>query len=57
MAGVFYQSPSPEADPFVSIGQQVSTGDVLCIIESMKMMNGSDVDDVRNGQGNMCCQR
>lgn len=39
MAGVFYQSPSPEADPFVSIGQQVSTGDVLCIIESMKMMN------------------
>ena len=39
MAGVFYQAPSPEADPFVSIGQQVSTGDVLCIIESMKMMN------------------
>ena len=39
MPGVFYQAPSPEADPFVSIGQQVSTGDVLCIIESMKMMN------------------
>ena len=39
MAGVFYQAPSPEADPFVSIGQQVSTGDVLCIIESMKTMN------------------
>ena len=39
MAGGFYQAPSPEADPFVSIGQQVSTGDVLCIIESMKMMN------------------
>jgi len=39
MAGVFYQAPSPEADPFVCIGQQVSTGDVLCIIESMKMMN------------------
>ena len=39
MAGVFYQAPNPEADPFVSIGQQVNTGDVLCIIESMKMMN------------------
>ena len=39
MAGVFYQSPSPEAEPFVSIGQKVNVGDVLCIIESMKMMN------------------
>ncbi|MBL6708194.1 MAG: acetyl-CoA carboxylase biotin carboxyl carrier protein [Pseudomonadales bacterium] len=39
MAGVFYQSPSPEAVPFVNIGQQVNVGDVLCIIESMKMMN------------------
>ena len=39
MAGVFYQAFSPEAEPFVSIGQQVNVGDVLCIIESMKMMN------------------
>tara|TARA_B100001093_G_scaffold174503_1_gene167325 strand:+ start:667 stop:1101 length:435 start_codon:yes stop_codon:yes gene_type:complete len=39
MAGVFYQSPDPSSAPFVTIGQQVSTGDVLCIIESMKMMN------------------
>ena len=39
MAGVFYQSPSPEAEPFVSIGQKINVGDVLCIIESMKMMN------------------
>ena len=39
MAGVFYQAPSPAAEPFVSVGQQVNTGDVLCIIESMKMMN------------------
>ena len=39
MAGVFYQAASPEAEPFVSIGQQVNVGDVLCIIESMKMMN------------------
>ena len=47
MAGVFYQAPSPEADPFVSIGQQVSAGDVLCIIESMKMMN--DVTSTTSG--------
>ena len=39
MAGVFYQASSPEAEPFVSIGQQVNVGDVLCIIESMKMIN------------------
>ena len=39
MAGVFYQASSPEAEPFVRIGQQVNVGDVLCIIESMKMMN------------------
>ncbi len=39
MAGVFYQAPTPGATPFVSIGQQVNAGDVLCIIESMKMMN------------------
>lgn len=39
MVGTFYRSPSPEASPFVEIGQQVQEGDVLCIIEAMKMMN------------------
>ena len=39
MAGTFYRSPSPEAEPFVVVGQPVVPGDVLCIIESMKMMN------------------
>ena len=39
MAGVFYAAPSPDAEPFVRLGQTVSAGDVLCIIESMKMMN------------------
>lgn len=39
MAGVFYAAPSPDAEPFVAVGQTVSAGDVLCIIESMKMMN------------------
>ena len=39
MAGTFYTAPSPEAEPFVTVGQAVEPGDVLCIIESMKMMN------------------
>ena len=39
MAGVFYAAPNPEAEPFVAVGQAVTAGDVLCIIESMKMMN------------------
>jgi len=39
MVGMFYGKPSPEAEPFVTVGQQVSKGDVLCIIEAMKLMN------------------
>lgn len=39
MAGTFYRAPSPDAAPFVSVGQAVEPGDVLCIVESMKMMN------------------
>ncbi len=39
MAGTFYRAPSPEAKVFVEVGQAVEPGDVLCIIESMKMMN------------------
>ncbi len=39
MVGTFYRSPSPDADSFVSVGQQVKKGDAICIIEAMKMMN------------------
>ncbi|NCF33776.1 MAG: acetyl-CoA carboxylase biotin carboxyl carrier protein [Proteobacteria bacterium] len=39
MAGTFYQAPNPEAAPFVQIGDVVQPGDVLCIVESMKMMH------------------
>ena len=48
IVGVFYESREPEAAPFVSVGQKVKTGDVLCILESMKMMNEirSDHDGV-----------
>lgn len=39
MVGVFYQAPSPESPPFVKIGDKIKKGDVLCIIEAMKVMN------------------
>lgn len=58
MVGVFYSAPSPDAEPFVKIGDRVHKGDVLCIIEAMKLMNeitaesdGEVVDIcVENGQ-------
>lgn len=39
MVGTFYRAPSPGAPPFVEVGQSVSAGDTLCIIEAMKMLN------------------
>ena len=39
MVGTFYSSPSPDAEPFVSLGQHVSEGETMCIIEAMKMFN------------------
>lgn len=39
MVGVFYCAPSPDSDPFVTVGSRVKKGDVLCIIEAMKLMN------------------
>ncbi|MEE4292954.1 MAG: acetyl-CoA carboxylase biotin carboxyl carrier protein [Xanthomonadales bacterium] len=39
MVGTFYAASSPEAEPFVSLGQQVSEGETMCIIEAMKMFN------------------
>ena len=39
MVGTFYTSPSPDSAPFVSVGTSVNAGDVVCIIEAMKMMN------------------
>jgi acetyl-CoA carboxylase biotin carboxyl carrier protein len=39
IVGTFYRAPSPNADPYVQIGQRVKLGTVLCIIEAMKLMN------------------
>ncbi|MGQ0430069.1 MAG: acetyl-CoA carboxylase biotin carboxyl carrier protein [Gammaproteobacteria bacterium] len=39
MVGTFYASPAPGAKPFIEVGQEVRVGQVLCIIEAMKMMN------------------
>ena len=58
IVGTFYRSPSPEADAFADVGQKIARGKILCIIESMKLMNEieSDVDGeivevfARNGQ-------
>ncbi|AFI82986.1 acetyl-CoA carboxylase biotin carboxyl carrier protein [Methylophaga nitratireducenticrescens] len=44
MVGTFYGSPSPDAAAFVEVGQQVSAGDVICIIEAMKMFNQIEAD-------------
>ncbi|MGE5605353.1 MAG: acetyl-CoA carboxylase biotin carboxyl carrier protein, partial [Bacteroidota bacterium] len=39
MVGTFYRAPSPESEPYVQIGQNVEDGQVVCIIEAMKLMN------------------
>ena len=44
MVGTMYISPSPEAPPFVTVGQSVKVGDTLCIIEAMKMFNEIEAD-------------
>ena len=58
MVGTFYEAASPGAKPFVQVGQQVSVGDTLCIVEAMKMLNQIEADKagkvsailVENGQ-------
>jgi len=57
MTGTFYRAPAPDAEPYVEIGSEVVAGDVLCIIESMKMMNPIEADrsgtisEIRVGNG------
>ena len=44
MVGTFYRSPSPSSPAFVEVGQTVKEGDVICIVEAMKMMNQIEAD-------------
>ena len=39
MIGTFYRKPSPDKDPFVQVGDEVKEGDVLCVVEAMKLFN------------------
>jgi acetyl-CoA carboxylase biotin carboxyl carrier protein len=58
MVGTFYRSPSPSSPVFVDVGQTVKVGDIVCIVEAMKMMNQIEADKagtiaavlVENGQ-------
>ena len=58
MVGMMYTAPSPDSSPFVEVGQRVTAGETLCIIEAMKMMNQIEADKsgtivarlVENGQ-------
>ena len=58
MVGTYYGAPSPDAEPFVSLGQKVSEGETMCIIEAMKMFNQIEAETsgtvvailVENGQ-------
>jgi acetyl-CoA carboxylase biotin carboxyl carrier protein len=44
IVGTFYEAPTPGAEPFVKVGDQVSAGQVLCIVEAMKLMNEIESD-------------
>ena len=44
MVGTFYSAPSPDAEAFVKVGQTVKEGDVVCIVEAMKLMNEIESD-------------
>ena len=44
MVGTFYRAPSPDAGPFVQVGDQVTRGQTLCIVEAMKLMNEIEAD-------------
>ena len=58
IVGTFYRAPDPDADPFVEVGVSIKKGQVLCIIEAMKLMNEIDAEEagevlsifVENGQ-------
>ena len=44
IVGTFYRAPAPDADPYIQVGDMVSSGSVLCIVEAMKLMNEIESD-------------
>ena len=44
IVGTFYRAPAPDADPYVQVGDRISEGSVLCIVEAMKLMNEIESD-------------
>jgi acetyl-CoA carboxylase biotin carboxyl carrier protein len=44
IVGTFYRAPAPDADPYVQVGDEISQGSVLCIVEAMKLMNEIESD-------------
>ncbi len=44
IVGTFYRAPAPDADPYVNVGDEISQGSVLCIVEAMKLMNEIESD-------------
>jgi acetyl-CoA carboxylase biotin carboxyl carrier protein len=53
MVGTFYSAPSPDAEPFVEIGKTIAEGDVVCIIEAMKLMN--EIKSEQSGKVTQIC--
>ena len=59
IVGTFYRAPNPEAEPFIKVGDRVRSGQTLCIVEAMKLMNEIPAEEdclierilVENGQG------
>ena len=53
MVGTFYAAPSPDAEPFVEVGKTISEGDVVCIVEAMKLMN--EIKSEHSGKVTQIC--
>ena len=57
IVGVFYAAPAENADPYVSIGDNVAKGQTLCVVEAMKLMNEIAAEEDGVISGDLCCQR
>lgn len=53
MVGTFYSAPAPDADPYVSLNEKISVGQVVCIVEAMKLMN--EIESEASGRITKIC--